>query len=477
MADLTGSPSIRCRWDASPAEGPTTPSPARQRRRRGRLATIALALAAPCVGAPPPRPTRSPHARHARQRHPAADRCRRPAPLTRRHDHRLRGHRPRRREQRVSRHDLARGPRRLFPAAPPDGRHEARRRPALVARRHAPGLHFEPQRRDHAALRHAGERRRGAAPDGAERRRHPGGLVARRRHHRLRCARARRRLRRKRRQAPRAAQVHPAALQVRAHRLDRRPAGAPLHRAGRRFRCSAPGHDRRVPGRGAGLVARRRHPGLRLGAPGRLGHHAGDRSLPDRRVRRRRRTAAPDARRRHGRAALVVARLRAPRRAALPGRLRRPAAHAGGRGRRRKRRPDPVDRAARPQLQHLSQPARAPLGWREPRLRRRGPRQRPPLPGARRRLGGARAAGRGRARGDRLRPGRRAPRARRHRAHHGLRAVRPRGPRRDAPPDPRRRRLRRRPRARRAPSASRRSRPTAPRSRPGSSSRPAPKAA
>ena len=265
-------------------------------------------------------------------------------------------------------------------------------------------------------------------------------------------ARARRRLRRKRRQAPRAAQVHPAALQVRAHRLDRRPAGAPLHRAGRRFRClrarsrPARSRTRRRPGRPTAPP----WPSSRRARPTGTSTPVTD-HLPDRRVRRRRRAAAPDAGRRHGRAALVVARRRAPRRAALPGRLRRPAAHAGGRGRRRKRRPDPVDR-------QLDRNCSTYPSLREPlwdganlvfvvedhgnvhlyRVRADGSAA-PEL-----------LAGR-RARGDRLRPGRRAPRARRHRAHHGLRAVRPRGPRQDAPPDPRRRRLRRRPRARRAP--------------------------
>ena len=86
----------------------------------------------------------------------------------------------------------------------------------------------------------------------------------------------------------------------------------------------------------SGLVARRRHAGLRLGAPPRLGHRAGERRLPRRRRRRRRRrrAAAPHPGRRRGRAALVVAPGRPHRRAALPGRLRRPPAHPGGGGRR-----------------------------------------------------------------------------------------------------------------------------------------------
>ena len=268
-----------------------------------------------------------------------------------------------------------------------------------------------------------------------ERRRDPGGLVARRRHHRLRLARARRRLRRRGRQAAGAAQVRPPAVQARARRLDRPTA----RRICSRCRSTAPASRRRSPRGdsrtrapawspdGATLAfVSARHPdwdiepvtdlylvdadGADDDEPLRLTQGGGAVELPswspqgDRLAVLRYPGVFDDPR--HTQVAVVDAQSGAV---------------------------TLLTRAARSQLRHLPQPARAHLGRRRPRLHRRGPRQRAPLPDRRRRLGAPAAVRGRRARGDRLRRRRRAPGLRRDRADHAVRAVRPsRTPRRRA---------------------------------------------
>ena len=144
--------------------------------------------------------------------------------------------------ERVQGRDLAGGGRRVGAAAPVHERGQGRRRPALVAGRHAAGVHLQPRRQGVAAVRDAGGRGRAAQAHEPQGRRDAGGLVARRHAHRLRGARARRGLRGRGRQEAPAAAPHAPAVQARQRGVDGRPAAAPLRRPGRRVGRAGAAH-------------------------------------------------------------------------------------------------------------------------------------------------------------------------------------------------------------------------------------------
>ena len=315
--------------------------------------------------------------------------------------------------------DLAGGGRRVGAAAPVHERRQGRRRPALVAGRHAAGVHLQPRRQGVAAVRDAGGRGRAAQAHEPQGRRDAGGLVARRHAHRLRRARARRRLRRRGRQEAPAAAPHAPAVQARQRGLDGRPAAAPLRRPGRRrrpSRCSSPTATTKTTRRrwspdGATLAfVSARHPDWDLemvtdvylvdaagGEPRRLtqgGGTVGGISW------------SPDGSR------LAVD--------ALPRRVRRPEAHPDRAGRRR---PAATSRCSPPSLDRNCSTY---PGMREPLwdgdglvFVARGPRPHARLPRRRRRLRRAATRRRRRARRDRLRRGRRPARVHRRASRRG----------------------------------------------------------
>ncbi len=275
------------------------------------------------------------------------------------------------RDERLHELDLAGIGRRLRPGKPVHVGREAGCRPALVARRKQSRIRLEPGREDEAAVCHSGGRGRGAAADRSRRGRDRARLVAGWDASRLLGPGPRPGVRGGRRQATAAPAVHPAAVQARRCRLDRRPASAHLRRARRRIGAAHAAHARGLRGRAAGVVTRRQADRLHLGTAGRLGHRAPPGRLPRRRAGRR--ACAADGERRMVRSAVLVTG-RLPDRVPLQrGRIRLPPPRPDRRARHRHRRAARPDRFARSQLRSVSGDPRAGLGRRHAALRAGGP--------------------------------------------------------------------------------------------------------